>query len=193
MIRSAFVLMSMALVASCAGNGDRTAHADSGNAAPVAQSDSQGGRTPSALAVTERGIGSLRAGMSLAEASAALGGALVVPANADTAGCDYVEWRGAPAGVKLMIDGGQLARIDVDTAGVRTAAGVGVGDTEAAVQRAYGGRAMVSPHKYEDGHYLTVLDASDTLFALVFETSGGRVTRYRGGRRPQVEYVEGCS
>ena len=34
--------------------------------------------------------------------------------------------------------------------------------------------------------------ADDSSFAIVFATSKGRVTRYRAGRRPAVEYVEGC-
>ena len=131
--------------------------------------------------------------MTIAEATAALGGALVVPPDADTSGCDYVEWRGGPPGVKVMIEGGRIARVDVDSGGVRTAEGVGLGDAEADVQRRYGARARVSAHKYDDGHYITVVDAIDTTFAMVFETSGGRVTRFRAGRRPPVEYVEGCS
>jgi hypothetical protein len=47
-----------------------------------------------------------------------------------------------------------------------------------------------SPHKYTDGHYLTL--APDGAHRLVFETDGGHVTRYRGGRMPEVEWVEGC-
>jgi len=144
------------------------------------------------MTVTERGIGPLRAGMTLSEASAALGGALGAP-SADTAGCRYVQWPGGPPGVRVMVEGGRIARVDVDSAGVRTATGVGIGDTEEQVQRQYGGRAAVSPQKYGEGHYLTVTpNPSDTSYAIVFETSGGKVTRYRAGRRPQVEYVEGC-
>jgi hypothetical protein len=53
----------------------------------------------------------------------------------------------------------------------------------------------VGPHKYTDGHYLTVrpVEASDTTHLIVFETEGQVVQRFRGGRRPQVEYVEGCA
>ncbi|HEU4994119.1 MAG TPA: hypothetical protein VFT29_04840 [Gemmatimonadaceae bacterium] len=53
----------------------------------------------------------------------------------------------------------------------------------------------VSPHKYTDGHYLKVRPQSsaDTLHLIVFETNNGLVTSYQAGRRPQVEYVEGCS
>lgn len=131
--------------------------------------------------------------MTFPEASAALGGALVAPPGADTAGCRYVQWRGGPPGVRVMVEGGRIARVDVDTAGVRTAAGAGIGDTEDAVQRLYRGQVAVTPQKYADGHYLTVTpNPADSISAIVFETTGGKVTRYRAGRRPQVEYVEGC-
>ena len=131
--------------------------------------------------------------MTVPEASTALGGALVAPANADTAGCHYVQWRGGPPGVRVMVESGRIARVDVDTAGIRTAAGAGIGDTEDAVQRLYRGQVAVTPQKYADGHYLTVTpNPADSSGAIVFETTSGKVTRYRAGRRPQVEYVEGC-
>ena len=114
-------------------------------------------------------------------------------AGADTASCRYVQWRGAPPGVRVMVEGGRIARVDVDSAGVRTAGGAGIGDTEDEVQRLYSGHVSVTPQKYVDGHYLTVTpNAADSGYAIVFETSGGKVTRFRAGRRPQVEYVEGC-
>ena len=34
---------------------------------------------------------------------------------------------------------------------------------------------------------------ADSGFEVVFETDSQRVTRYRAGRLPEVEYVEGCS
>ena len=92
-----------------------------------------------------------------------------------------------------MIDGGRIARVDVDSAGIATAAGARIGDSEARIERLYAGRVRTTPHKYEEGgRYLTVDAADDSSFAIVFETSKGRVTRYRAGRRPAVEYVEGC-
>jgi hypothetical protein len=148
---------------------------------------------PSDSAVTEHGLGALRIGMSIAEATAALGGALVIPVEYDTTECDYATWRGGPRGVHVMIDQGRIARVEVDSTGVATAAGARVGDTEERIQRLYPGRVTVTPHKYEDGRYLTVNAVGDGGAAIVFETSKGRVTRYRAGRRPAVEYVEGCS
>lgn len=145
--------------------------------------------------VTERGIGPLHAGMTFTEADAALGGALLVPVSADTSGCDYLVWDRGPSGVHVMFDEHRIARVDVDTAGIATAAGARIGDDEARIKRLYPGQVTVTPHKYEDGHYLTVTPPApaDKRFRIVFETSGGRVTRYRAGMLPSVEYVEGCS
>jgi len=145
--------------------------------------------------VTERGIGPLHAGMTFTEADAALGGALLVPVSADTSGCDYLVWDKGPSGVHVMFDEHRIARVDVDTAGIATAAGARIGDDETRIKRLYPGQVTVTPHKYEDGHYLTVTPPApaDKRFRIIFETSGGRVTRYRAGMMPSVEYVEGCS
>jgi hypothetical protein len=182
-IKLSLLMVAAAVAAGCSRAPDRAAAGDTSHATP----DS------AALTVTEHGIGPLRAGMTLPEASAALGDALGVPSSADTAGCRYVPWRGGPPGVRVMVEGGRIARVDVDSAGVRTAAGAGIGDSEDQIQRLYAGHVAVTPQKYTEGHYLTVIpNASDSTSAIVFETTGGKVTRFRAGRRPQVEYVEGC-
>jgi hypothetical protein len=61
--------------------------------------------------------------------------------------------------------------------------------------RAHALAAKVEPHKYTDGPYLVQPPAAATgsAYRIVFETDGRRVTRYRAGMRPQVEYVEGCA
>ena len=132
--------------------------------------------------------------MSLAEGSAAVGSTLSPPAGVDTAGCYYATWRDAPAGVRVMVEAGRIARVDVDSAGIATAAGARVGDAEERVQQLYAGRVQVSPHKYVEGHYLTITPESpaDTAFRIVFEAEKGRIVRYRAGRRPPGEYVERC-
>ena len=150
---------------------------------------------PPALTVSEHGIGALRVGTTFDQASDALGGALRVPVGVDTTGCDYLVWSGGPSGVHVMFDQHRIARIDVDTASITTTAGARIGDVEARIEQLYPGRVKVTPHKYEDGHYLTVTPsaAADKQFRIVFETARGRVTRYRAGLMPSVEYVEGCS
>ncbi len=88
-----------------------------------------------------------------------------------------------------------VVRVDVDTAGVLTGEGAGVGDPEERVVTLYAGRVTVQPHKYTgpEGHYLVVSIPPDTLLRIIFETDGRIVTRYRAGRRPAVDHVEGCS
>jgi hypothetical protein len=167
------------------------------SAAPAAPAASAPASPPPAptYTVTEHGIGPLRAGMTFTEADAALGGALLVPVGVDTTGCDYLVWDSGPPGVHVMFDEHRIARVDIDTASIATASGARVGDDEARIKRLYPGQVTVTPHKYEDGHYLTVTPpaSGDRRFRIIFETAGGRVTRYRAGMIPSVEYVEGCS
>jgi hypothetical protein len=104
-------------------------------------------------------------------------------------GCVYTKVPEAP-GLLVMLFAGKVVRLDVITAGVATASGARVGDTEQRIRELYPG-SRVEPHKYTDGHYL-VVDSSPGR-RLVFETDGTRVTRYRAGAIPHVDWVEGCS
>lgn len=147
---------------------------------------------PAGFVVSADAAGPIRVGMSLDELRSAAG-TLTPPPNA-TAECAYVHPASAPAGVLVMLAKGVVARIDVDSAGVATAEGVGVGDSASKVNDAYAGRVSVTPHKYvPGGQYLTVKPAAprDTL-RIVFESEDGRITRYRVGRVPEVEWVERC-
>jgi len=168
---------------------------------PAAPAESAGAAAAGAPAAGDgawrvgmRGAGPLQVGMTLAEAGSALGGGVTPPAG-DAQACGYPTLRGAPAGVKVMSEGGRIARVEVDSGTTPTEAGVRVGDTEARVRAAYPAMVAVTPHKYTDGHYLVVTSPApaDSAYRIVFETDGQRVTRYRAGRRPAVEYVEGCS
>lgn len=141
------------------------------------------------------GIGPIRAGMSLAEASAALGEPVQVQ-YADFENCDYATPSALPDGVSLMVISDTVERVDVvDPSAVRTAAGVGIGDVETSVVATYGSAATVEPHKYTgpEGHYVVVAPPGDSLHRIIFETDGNAVTLYRVGRMPAVEYVEGCA
>jgi hypothetical protein len=171
----------------------RTAAASSTSSAQVpevvkAPNDSAG------WVVTEHGIGGLRAGMTVKEARAAVPG-FKTAEGADSVGCDYASIPGLPPGMSVMVEDGVVGRVDVLKGTVPTSAGARIGDTEATIKKLYAGRVTVSPHKYTDGHYLTVVPKSqvDSAFRIIFETDGTRVLQYRAGRRPQVEYVEGCA
>ena len=142
--------------------------------------------------VTPHGIGAIRIGMTVDELRRAIGD---FPVANPTADCSYIRPTSAPLGVSVMLARGQVARVDVDSAGVRTDSGVAVGDSAAKIAAAYGARMTATPHKYvPGGQYLTVRSTSpaDSLRRMVFETENGRVTRFRTGRVPEVEWIERC-
>ena len=138
--------------------------------------------------VTAEGAGPLRLNMTLREAQQALG---EQPSEPGSAECDQRRLRGVGGSVLGMFVGHRLARIDVTDETVATDTGVRAGDPAQRVSDRYGDRVVATPHKYTDGQYLTVTLGDDR--RLVFETDGSKVTRYRVGRLPEVEWVEGCS
>lgn len=163
-----------------------------GDTTAAASSDSA--PSAGALTVTETGIGPVRAGMTIGQVNAALSGILRIPRKLNE--CDYLGPASGPRNFMLMVEKGRVARVDVpDSSGISTAAGARVGDSEARIMSLYSGRVKVQPHKYTSGHYLVVTPANraDSAFRIVFETDGSKVVRYRSGRRPAVEYVEGCA
>jgi hypothetical protein len=151
--------------------------------------------TDTAMTVTETGYGQLRVGMTVANAATALGSPVPSNSGLDSA-CTYVHLANSPAGMRIMINGGTVARIDVDSSTIATGLGARVGDSEARIRELYGPRLTVEPHKYlPNGHYLIVtpFPPTDSNFRLVFETDGSRVTTYRAGRLPEVTWAEGCA
>jgi len=109
-------------------------------------------------------------------------------------GCEQRPQSSDAGPVVAMYVDRRLARLDVTEPGVDTDAGIGVNDSVSAVLKAYGAAVVVTPHKYtheQGGQYLTVPGAERK--RLVFETDGTNVTRYRIGRSPEVDWVEGCA
>lgn len=92
----------------------------------------------------------------------------------------------------LLIDRGRVGRVEVNGRGFHTPGGVEVGDTEALLRAAYGGRLRRKPNEYEPGGSYYVLDRGRGR-RIVFETDGRRVDYIRAGRRPDVDLVEGCA
>ena len=147
------------------------------------------------LALSEEGLGQIQIGMNLTDA---VNMGLLNENPTMNTQCDFVfpaVGAGIPDGVSVMVVKGRIARIDVDTGSVTTEDGAKIGDTEDHIKSIYGDEVKVAPHKYiEGGHYMTVAgDSASAGKALVFETDGKRVTMFRGGRLPEVKWVEGCS
>jgi hypothetical protein len=199
MVRTLSPLVTAVLVAAaCSAEKNAGSAGDtvtSAQPAPSPAADSQVAAAPSdsasAWTVTPSGLGPIRVGMSAADLRR-VGGDIKLPAS--SAECAYVKPALAPPGVSVMLARGEVARVDVDSAGVLTDAGVAVGDSTWRVSQAYVGRVTVTPHKYvQGGQYLTVKPgAPQDSLRIVFESEGGRITRYRVGRIPQVEWVERC-
>jgi hypothetical protein len=196
MPRVSFIIPgAFVLVSACAGGSEDARH-DSPAAQAPAITDTSAASPPATTsptwAVTPSGIGSVRVGTSLDELKAAAGNVTVPGAGDD---CRYVRGGSLPGGVSVMLARNVVARIDVDSAGITTVDGVGVGDADARVNEVYAGRVTATPHKYVQGaQYLTVRGSSpaDSAHRLVFEVENGRVARFRAGRVPEVEWVERC-
>ena len=144
--------------------------------------------------MTLDGLGKVKIGASAAELASALGEPLPAPKVAEVS-CRYMRPASLPSGVGIMLVNDSVARIDVDSTGIQTSEGAGVGEDETRVVEIYRDRVAVTPHKYTGpvGHYLTVSPAADASRRIIFETDGKRVTKYRVGRLPAIEWVEGCS
>jgi hypothetical protein len=145
--------------------------------------------------VSINGIGSIQVGMTVSQAAKA-GGIRLIKSPGQDNSCYYVNPQGEPREVGFMVTGGNISRVDVrKNSRITTVSGAKIGDTEARIKSLYPGQIQVTPHKYTDGHYLTLIpkNSADKNYRVVFETDGQRVTQFRSGKLPEVEYVEGCS
>ena len=142
--------------------------------------------------LTASRVGSIEFGVSFAEALPHLEAGIDTTSIAD--GCEYVRSPNAPPGVTFMVEQRRVVRADVREGDATTPEGAKVGDEEQRILELYP-TARRMPHKYTDGSYLIVMPfaPSDTLRRYVFETDGHRVTSFRAGLYPPVEYVEGCA
>ena len=140
------------------------------------------------------GIGSVQVGMTVAQASKAAGTKLVTSGKEPL--CSYYTLQNGTKDIAFMVTNGRIARVDVLKGRITTASGARIGDTETRIKALYPGQIKVSRHEYNSkGHYLTFVpkDKSDKNFGVVFETDGKRVTQYRSGKQPELQFVEGCS
>lgn len=166
--------------------------------APAAEQPEEPQPGPEVL--TPDGWGPLRIGMSHSEVVAAAG----EDAHPDAVGgpdpeqCDEFRPRNSPEGVLVMIERGFLTRISVSrNTDIATPAGLHVGDAGSDVEDAYGARARVDPHEYQDApaRYITVwreAPSPSERRGIRYEIdASGRVVHMRGGG-PSIEYVEGC-
>lgn len=131
-------------------------------------------------------LGSIRVGMTVGEVERATGRSLI-EGDYGFPTCQPWTLAGAPGGLGITTEYGRVVRIDIRNRRWTTTRGIRIGDPAWKVKRRYGVRTR--PHEYTRGRYLITRGKH----RLVFETSSrGKVTRFRAGRSPHVEYVEGC-
>ncbi len=168
---------------------------------PAATPDEAQGTAPPGNTELARfdGYGDLRFGIVADEMPQAWGGELVTLGKDDNPGCYFMtpKWVEVPAEFAFMIGDGKFARYGTESGKFVAPGGGKVGMTKAEVAALYAGRIEERPHKYTDGQYLRIADGAGGDGVLVFETDGktdtAKVTEWRVGVPPQVDYVEGCS
>lgn len=146
--------------------------------------------------VTLFGVGPLMIGMTLEEATNALGVPLV-PLGRNLSGeCAYYQPETTAQTLGLMVVDEHVIRIDIwPGSTLATTSGVAIGTPETDVVKTYSGKIEATPNPYTKGKFLTLVpeDPELSLYRLVFETDvTGRVIQYRTGQFPAVTWPDGC-
>ena len=137
--------------------------------------------------ITTAGLGPVKIGMTEKQVERALKRPIAVRASGNGS-CGS-----ARMGRRLfgLFSGRRLARVYVGSTRYATRSGIRVGDSEQAVLDTYRGEVVREPHAYDpQGSYLKIVDGNRKV---VFDTDGRRVTQISTGRRPEIDYVEGCA
>jgi hypothetical protein len=174
-----------------------TAVAPAGNATrPGAAPSRAAGPLPTRGAITFLGFGPAPWGASLEQLMQAWGGELEASPG-EPGGCRYLfplPRSEAGYSVAFMIEGGRFVRTDVRAPEIVAPGGGHVGMARAELRKRYPA-AVELPHKYvEGGLDVRAVDPAGGHGVAVFEVDAdGKVTAWRVGVPPQVDYVEGCS
>ena len=110
-------------------------------------------------------------------------------------GCYYLSPAAhSEGGPFFMLEGGEFVRYDVRGGATVAPGGGKIGMDLAQLQALYPQAEPPQPHKYVDaGKVLRVPATDGSQGVLVFELGAdGKVTLWRVGLPPQVDYVEGC-
>lgn len=144
------------------------------------------------------GYGDIRFGTLAADMGKAWGGELKEVGKDFNERCYFMTpaWVQTTAEFNFMISEGKFARVGSESAKQPAPGGGMVGMTRAQLAALYTG-IEEQPHHYTDGLYLRIKDAAGGPGVLVFEIDGkgdrAKVTEWRVGLPPEVDYVEGCS
>lgn len=145
--------------------------------------------------LTGDGLGSVRVGDLYLELGRATGLRISLDSLEDgqpeDASCAYVGVGDSDA-VSVMGGSGKVRAVVVSGRGVRSRSGIGVGDTEAEVLRAYGDRADRVPNEYVDVDDVVVAAGPGRILRFEFDEDHV-VTTVHAGEVEFASLVEGCA
>ena len=145
--------------------------------------------------IHENGYGPIAIGMTIPEASKALGVELKYPQDIDIKNepCYYVYPNGKPDLIGFMIEKSIITRVDVSSKGYYTDSGIQIGDKEAEIFKKYPQKKIsekIHPYLGKDGKYIMINTSEKN--RIIFETEQGTIISFRVGIIPSVDYIEGC-
>lgn len=144
------------------------------------------------------GYGDIPFGTAASDMPARWGGELTTLGRDDNPDCYFMtpKWVTVPAQFAFMIGEGRFARFGTEDAKLVAPGGGRIGMTRDEIGALYAGMEA-QPHQYTDGEYLRIKDPAGGAGVLLFETDGkagsAKVTEWRVGTPPYVDYVEGCA
>ena len=143
---------------------------------------------PSSARLTTAGLGPIKIGMTIAQVEQAGNRELTFEGGDANAVC-----ASAALGARLygLFSKGRLTRIYVSSSRYATRTNIRVGDSQRKVLARYGRGLVRQKHAYVPGGYYLKLTVGNR--RLVFDTDGKRVTQISSGRKPEIDYIEGCA
>ncbi|MES2623875.1 MAG: hypothetical protein V4628_01230 [Pseudomonadota bacterium] len=142
---------------------------------------------PAQLVLTAQSYGDVQFGTPLEEIETKLQQLAEPKIPAES--CSYVTFANY-ADIRFMVEDGVVTRADAGES-IANETGFSAGTNSADLLKA-NPQMKITPHKYEPESRYLILATPDGNNALVFEESGGLITKVRAGTEPAVEYVEGC-
>lgn len=192
MRRSSSVLFFV-LLAACQQH-EQATPAAAATAPSPASTAAAAGRGDALQMASWRGYGDLRFGMDEAAVGKAWGGDLAGGAT-EGSDCAMLTPKSAkrPPELSFMLEHGRFVRYDVRGDRETAPGGARVGMDKARVLALYGDKVMESPAKYDAGASTLRVEGSDGGVLVLDIGADGKVTAWRVGVPPQIDYVEGCS
>ncbi len=139
-------------------------------------------------ALSSRGLGAIRLGMSAREVRTAFRSPLKVQESGPD-GC--LTLASSTGDISFVLQDDKLRLIQVEAPGVATRSGLAVGMALERVKQALGSELVIGPNFYDDSTTEAIVWEADHGHGVRFTARAGRVTAITAGDQA-LEWVEGC-